>query len=51
VLSFDMNHINPGDRATVRFELLRAVAVEPGIRFAMREGSRTIGAGVVTVVT
>ena len=50
VLSFEPDAIYPGGRATVRFRLLRAVAVEPGMRFAMREGRKTIGAGVVTVV-
>ena len=40
--------IQPGDRATVRFELERAVGIEPGMRFALREGGRTIGAGIVT---
>ena len=55
VLSFEATednhgHIHPGDRATVRFELLQSVAVEPGMRFAMREGRRTVGAGVVTAV-
>jgi elongation factor Tu len=39
--------VEPGARATVDFRLLRPVAVEAGMRFAMREGSRTIGAGVV----
>ena len=42
--------VRPGDRASVEFELLKPVGVEPGMRFAMREGSRTIGAGVVTRV-
>ncbi|MEM9863048.1 MAG: elongation factor Tu [Myxococcota bacterium] len=51
VLLFDEGQIHPGARATVRFELLRPVAMEPGMRFAMREGSRTIGAGVVTAIT
>jgi elongation factor Tu len=50
VLTFDEGLINPGDRATIKFELLTAVAIEPGMRFAMREGSKTIGAGVVTSV-
>ncbi|MEM6730767.1 MAG: elongation factor Tu, partial [Myxococcota bacterium] len=50
VLSFDQELINPGERATVRFSLLRPVAIEPGMRFAMREGSRTVGAGVITEV-
>jgi elongation factor Tu len=39
--------IEPGDRATIAFELHRAVGVEPGMRFAVREGSKTIGAGLV----
>lgn len=37
----------PGDRVEIQFELQKPVGVEPGMRFAMREGSRTIGAGVV----
>ncbi len=42
--------IEPGDRASVRFELVRAVGIEPGMRFALREGGKTVGAGVVTAV-
>jgi len=42
--------VEPGARATIRFDLQRAIAVEAGMRFAIREGSRTIGAGVVTEV-
>ncbi|MBX3270235.1 MAG: elongation factor Tu [Sandaracinaceae bacterium] len=49
-LDFDGGALAPGDRATVRFRLARAVAVEPGMRFAMREGGRTVGAGVVRAV-
>ena len=41
----------PGSRAEVELALDRPVAVEPGIRFALREGGRTIGAGVITSVT
>jgi elongation factor Tu len=40
----------PGARAEVRFALARAIALEPGVRFALREGRKTIGAGVVTQV-
>jgi elongation factor Tu len=40
----------PGARAEVGFELARAIALEPGVRFALREGRKTIGAGVVTQV-
>jgi len=41
----------PGARAEVELTLDRAVALEPGVRFAMREGGKTIGAGVITAVT
>ena len=40
----------PGARAEVALALDRPVALEPGVRFALREGGRTIGAGIVTVV-
>ncbi len=42
--------LEPGDRAEVGFELGRSIALEPGMRFAMREGGRTVGAGVVNSV-
>ncbi|HEX3761714.1 MAG TPA: elongation factor Tu [Kofleriaceae bacterium] len=38
----------PGGRAEVALALDRPIALEPGVRFALREGGRTIGAGVVT---
>ncbi|KAB2898675.1 MAG: elongation factor Tu [Kofleriaceae bacterium] len=41
----------PGARAEVTFTLDRPIALEAGVRFAVREGGRTIGAGVVTSVT
>ena len=47
-LVFAAAELLPGDRARVEFELGRPVAIEPGMRFAMREGGRTVGAGVVT---
>ncbi|MBC8067960.1 MAG: elongation factor Tu, partial [Deltaproteobacteria bacterium] len=40
--------VEPGDRASVRFDLARPTAFEPGMRFVIREGGKTIGAGVVT---
>ena len=46
----DRDLVFPGDRATVRFDLNRAVGVETGMRFALREGGRTVGAGIVTKV-
>jgi elongation factor Tu len=42
--------IRPGEHARVIFHLQHAVALEEGMRFALREGGRTIGAGVVTRV-
>ena len=42
--------VRPGDRAEVGFRLLRPIAFEPGMRFALREGGRTVGAGIVTRV-
>ncbi len=37
--------VMPGDNITANFELLHAVPMEPGLRFAIREGGRTVGAG------
>ncbi|HNZ02776.1 MAG TPA: elongation factor Tu, partial [Myxococcota bacterium] len=37
----------PGDRTDIIVELLAPVAIESGLRFAMREGGRTVGQGVV----
>ncbi|WP_262702590.1 MULTISPECIES: elongation factor Tu [Streptomyces] len=40
----------PGDTVTMTVELGRAVPLEPGLGFAIREGGRTVGAGTVTTV-
>jgi len=40
----------PGDNITMDVELIQPVAVEEGLRFAIREGGRTVGAGVVTKI-
>ena len=42
--------VMPGDNITALFELITPVAMEPGLRFALREGGRTVGAGVVSKV-
>ena len=42
--------VMPGDNVTLDIELITPVAVENGLRFAIREGGRTVGAGVVTEV-
>jgi elongation factor Tu len=38
----------PGDNIQMGVELITPVAIEDGLRFAIREGGRTVGAGVVT---
>ena len=40
--------VMPGDRIKMTAELIYPVAIEEGMRFAIREGGRTIGAGVVS---
>ncbi|MBI3978754.1 MAG: elongation factor Tu, partial [Chloroflexi bacterium] len=40
----------PGDNIKMTIGLIQAVALEEGLRFAIREGGRTVGAGVVTRV-
>jgi elongation factor Tu len=42
--------IMPGDNTTVTVELIGPIAMEKELRFAIREGGRTVGAGVVTEV-
>ncbi|GAB4132179.1 MAG: elongation factor Tu [Cyanobacteria bacterium J069] len=42
--------VMPGDRIKVNVELINAIAIEQGMRFAIREGGRTIGAGVVSKI-
>jgi len=42
--------VMPGDNVNLTVELLKPVAVEQGTRFAIREGGRTVGAGVVTEI-
>lgn len=42
--------VMPGDHVNLEVELIYPVAIEEGLRFAIREGGRTVGAGVVTAV-
>jgi len=42
--------VMPGDNITMTVELIQPVAIEDGLRFAIREGGRTVGAGVVTKI-
>jgi elongation factor Tu len=42
--------VMPGDNIAMTVELIQPVAIEDGLRFAIREGGRTVGAGVVTKI-
>jgi len=42
--------VMPGDNVTMQVELISPIALEEGTRFAIREGGRTVGAGVVTAI-
>jgi elongation factor Tu len=42
--------VMPGDNVTVEIELITPVAMEKGLRFAIREGGRTVGAGTITEI-
>ena len=43
--------VMPGDNISIDVELITPIAAEQGLRFAIREGGRTVGAGVVTSIT
>jgi elongation factor Tu len=47
----DAEMVMPGDNVQMGVELITPVAIEEGLRFAIREGGRTVGAGVVTSIT
>ena len=42
--------VMPGDHVTIKVELITPIAMEEGLKFAIREGGRTVGAGVVSAV-
>jgi elongation factor Tu len=42
--------VMPGDNVQMTIELITPIAAEEGLRFAIREGGRTVGAGVVTKI-
>jgi elongation factor Tu len=42
--------VMPGDNINVEIELITAVAMDEGLKFAIREGGRTVGAGIVTKI-
>ena len=50
-LSEDVKMVMPGDNVSIKVELITPVALEEQQRFAIREGGRTVGAGVITKIT
>ena len=50
ILAEGIEMIMPGDNAKVTVNLISSVAMEEGLKFAIREGGRTVGAGVVTKI-
>ena len=43
--------VMPGDNIALGVKLIAPIAMDPGLRFAIREGGRTVGAGVVSEIT
>ena len=50
ILPEDKKMVMPGDNVTLEVDLISPIAMEKGLRFAIREGGRTVGAGVVTEI-
>ena len=50
ILPADVEMVMPGDNVKMEVELIAPIAMEEGLRFAIREGGRTVGAGVVSKV-
>jgi elongation factor Tu len=42
--------VMPGDNISMEIELIQPIAMDEGLRFAIREGGRTVGAGVVAKI-
>ena len=49
-LPADVEMCTPGDNVEMDVELIQPIAIEEGLRFAIREGGRTVGSGVVTKI-
>ncbi|OQY29048.1 MAG: elongation factor Tu, partial [Candidatus Cloacimonetes bacterium 4572_55] len=46
----DREMVMPGDNVDISCDLITPIAMEEGLRFAIREGGRTVGAGVITKI-
>jgi len=51
ILPENVEMVMPGDEIKMNVKLIQPVAIEEGLRFAIREGGRTVGAGVVSKIT
>jgi len=49
-IEFEGEMVMPGDDVKMKVKLIQPIAIEEGLRFAIREGGRTVGAGVVTKI-
>ena len=49
-LPADVDMAKPGDNLTISVELITPIAIEDGLKFAIREGGRTVGSGKVTKI-
>jgi elongation factor Tu len=49
-LPADTEMVMPGDNVKMKVSLIAPIAMEDGLRFAVREGGRTVGAGVVSKI-
>ncbi|MDP3227092.1 MAG: elongation factor Tu, partial [Acidovorax sp.] len=49
-LPADKEMVMPGDNVSITVKLINPIAMEEGLRFAIREGGRTVGAGVVAKI-
>ena len=43
--------VMPGDNVSISIKLIAPIAMDEGLRFAIREGGRTVGSGVVSKIT
>jgi elongation factor Tu len=50
ILAQGTEMVMPGDNVSITVELIAPIAMEEGLRFAIREGGRTVGAGVVSKI-
>ena len=50
-IEFEQEMIMPGDTAKVKVKLIQPIAMDEGLKFAIREGGKTVGAGVVTKIS